>query len=98
MTAWTCRGVAVLAILVTPLSGCAVVPLAASAGVAAATNASVGGAVSFEQQVRTMNCTQLRAEYAKLQADTLGNFNPFAQKALKTGLVTSAAQQRGCRL
>ena len=84
------------------LSGCAAIPLAVGAGV------GLGGTYAGNQNSRElqdysvaitkMNCTQLRAEVARLDAAKAQQFNPFSTNGSKRDLVFFTMRNRGCRL
>lgn len=85
------------------LSGCvAAVPLLTGAVVAGgsslAVNSSVDGAVKSAVRAEQMNCRQLQEEYTRLDNDTLGRLNPFAQTAVKKASIIDIARAKGCRL
>ncbi len=93
--------VAAAGVLATSLSGCLAaiaVPMVATTGALGASAASANNAVDFGRETQRMNCNQLRAEYAKLQANQLGRFSPFGSWASRRAAVQSAADQKGCQL
>ena len=92
---------ALLGAAVSSLSGCLAamaVPLATTAGITAATNKSADRLTEHGAQVTRMNCSALRAEYARLEKDTAGKMNPFSYWAALRSTVKSVAAQKGCRL
>ncbi len=94
--------VTAMALCCMSLSGClgaaVAVPVAAGAGTTMAGNVHTDKAQSYTAKTRGMSCNQLRAEWARVDKDTLGKANPLGNWSVKRTAVRSTADNKGCRL
>ncbi|NSY37541.1 hypothetical protein [Leisingera sp. ANG59] len=82
------------------LSGClaAALPVAGMVAGPALVNNTLDKTVDHNLKVQRMNCSQLRAEHARLESNKLARINPYGNWAVRRASVKEAAARRGCRL